>query len=119
MSPGISTFQRRDVADIVPVLAIRLATRIAKSDDSIDRIRGPAKLTLPKANYAPTERSQREGVSEVLDPVAGDLGSPEVSVSTRRLVMLWAAMPEASVDEDRDFFSHDRDVWTRASNCLP
>lgn len=68
------------------------------------------RLVLPQADHLPTSLCESNIRGTVTFDVPAKLWRPIPFVGRRIAAMLWANMPEAAVDEDRDLSSREDDV---------
>lgn len=69
------------------------------------------RLVFPHVQDAPPQAGERGVLGSVAGNVAVELGTPPIPVVARQRAVVGAAVPEASVDEDRDFRSGECKVW--------
>lgn len=67
-------------------------------------------FVFPCADYLPSGPRECSVVALVARSVAGDLRASVVTVCPRLRAVLWAAMPVAAINEDRDSFPHEDNV---------
>lgn len=103
-------------AHAVSGTTLGLTSRISQGDNSVDDSRLVPELTLPYSNDLPSYRFELRGVRSVLRSIVQNLRSPEGSVSSRGCVVDRTTVPEAAIDKNRDFFSHDRHIGTCATD---
>lgn len=60
------------------------------------------RLMLPDTNHSPPVSLQGSSMAPVTSTVLGDLRLPVGAIGGRKGAVLWAAMPEADIDEDGD-----------------
>lgn len=72
-------------------------------------------LVLPEPKNSPPTAFQTEGLPPIALDVCGELVGPEVATASRTDIVFGTAVPEASVDEDRDACANEADVCTAES----
>jgi hypothetical protein len=71
---------------------------------------------LPYPDDAPAEVFELESLAPVTVEVLSEFRVPELVPRSRPDVVLWAAMPEASIDEDGNSSLDEHKIW-RADRC--
>jgi hypothetical protein len=87
------------------------AKSLSYEHDNFGRVR-----VLPRANHVPARDLECGVYTQVAVFVAAELRYPVLAVARGDIPMLWAAVPEAAVYEDRYTPAREHDV---GSNCEP
>ena len=75
------------------------------------------RLVLPRANDLPPGSNEGDVYTLISIGIASQLRLPVVTVALRYVAVFWAAVPEASVHEDRDLPPAEHDVGSHGDRA--